>query len=83
MQALAEGTIAGPLTVGKNGLHEGVVEVAGNEIAAFSAIFVIGKVRGNRNSMLFQSLALADQLLLLRIVVVVRGIRPTEQVESG
>ena len=47
------------------------VEKAPNEIAAFSAILVIGKVRGNLYSVVFQGGAVSQQFPFFFVLVVV------------
>ena len=69
-QHVVIGTVSSPLAIGENLLNEGAIEVAANEIAAFLAVLMVGKVRGNRHSMIFQGVGNAEKLLLLIAVVV-------------
>ena len=73
-QHIVVGTVASTLAIGEDLLHKGVIEVAANEITAFLAVLMVGKVRGNRHSMVFQGVGNAEKLLLFVAVVVVRNL---------
>ena len=74
MQKIVIGPIARRLTVGKRLLDRRAVKEGLNEIAAFPPILMFGKVRGNRHPMIFYGVACADQLLLLRGLMVIRDL---------
>ena len=73
-QNIVVGTVASTLAIGEDFLHKGVIKIALNEIAAFLAVLMVGKVRGNRHSMIFQGVGNTEKLLLFVAVVVVRNL---------
>ena len=64
------GPVSGSLSILQDLLHEGIVEEALNKIAAFSAVRVVGKECGDLDSVVFQGIAGAKQLVLLPVMVV-------------
>ncbi len=71
MQHFIVGTVAGTLIVGEDLLDKGIVIEALNKTATLFGIRLGVKKRGNFNSVIFQSVAVADQLLFFSIVEVV------------
>ena len=71
MQHLIIGAVSRTLVIGENLLDKGIVLEALNETATLSGIRMGVKKRGNFSSVIFQSIAAADQLLLFSVVVVV------------
>ena len=71
MQHLIVGTVASTLVVGENLFDKGIVIEGLNKTATLSGIRMGVKKRGNFNSVIFQRVAAADQLLLFSVVVVV------------
>ena len=70
-EAIRIGQIPGVLAVVQNRFDGLAVVKAPNEIAAFSAIPVIGKVRGNLYPVIFQCGALSQQFPFFFVLVVV------------
>lgn len=71
MKHIIVSAVSRPLTIGKNNLREGIIEVALNIIAAFLPVRLGSKVRGNSGSVVFQGVAGAKQLLLFSIMVII------------
>ncbi len=71
MQHLIVGTVAGTLIIGEDLLDKGIVIEGLNKTATLSGIRMGVKKRGNFSSMIFQSVAASDQLLLFSVVEVV------------
>ena len=64
------GPVSGSLTILQDLLNKGVVKEGFNKIAAFSAVRVVGKECGDLDSVVFQGIAGAKQLVLLPVMVV-------------
>ena len=63
------GSVAYPLTAFQNLLDKGVVEEPLQIMTALSAVRVVGKERGNFNSMIFQCIACAKQFVLFMVLM--------------
>ena len=72
-QNIVPGAVANTLAVGEDLLYIGAVKEGLNIIAAFLAVLMVGKVRGNRHSMVFQGIADAEKFLLFGTVIIVRN----------
>ena len=69
MEHIVISPVADSLTVFQNLLGEGVIEESLQIITAFSVVPMVGKERGNFNSVIFQCVAGAKQLILLVILM--------------
>ena len=74
MEHIVIGPVADPLTTFQNLLGEGVIEESLQIITALSVVPVVGKERGNFNSMVFQRIAGTKQLILFVILMEERHI---------
>ena len=63
------GTVADTLTTAENLFCEGVVKEPLQIITAFLVVTVVGKERGNLNSMVFQCIAGAKQFVLFVVLM--------------
>ena len=69
MEHIVIGPVADPLTILQNLLGEGVIEEPLQIITALSVVPMVGKERGNFNSMIFQRIAGAKQLILFVVLM--------------
>lgn len=69
MEHIVIGPVADPLTTFQNLLGEGVIEESLQIITALSVVRVVGKERGNFNSMIFQCIAGAKQFVLFVVLM--------------
>ena len=87
-QPVVIGTIAGPLPVRQDLLHQNVVKKGFEKIAALLAVLVGGKECGDFCAVVFQRIAGADQFVFLAVLVVVgnvagREFRPVAGGQAG
>ena len=69
MEHIIIGPVTNPLTTFQDLLREGVIEESLQIITALSVVPVVGKERGNFNSMIFQGIAGAKQLILFVVLM--------------